>query len=215
MIQESGIIDEMSVPNNFKELFKRVITYIPQGSGGDQILGGWIRLFCPYSNSNKIIKGLDKPIQCLNINEIAPLQNNYSYYKWQDIMKEFYFGCGWDIISTSFITTTARLIIEDGELYEVEFYSGFFQPHLNESDEIEMNIGYILRENQEIKKNKLREYYLEKGVIGKEHGYLTVPKTLKPQIMSILNVFNAYSYCFYGIDPVQEEQRKQYFENGL
>jgi hypothetical protein len=215
MLQESGVIDEMSVPNNYKELFKRVISYIPQGSGDDQILGGWIRLFCPYSNSNKIIKGLDKSIQCLDITTSPPIQNNIDYYSWQNKMNLYYLGCEWNDISTSFITTPAKLIMDDGTVFEVEFYSGFFQPHLNESNEIMMNIGYILRENKEIKKEKIREYYLEKGVIGKEHGYLTVPKTLKPQIRTILDVFSAYSYCFYGIDAEQEEQKKQYFENGV
>lgn len=30
-----------------------------------------------------------------------------------------------------------------------------------------MNIGYILRENQQNKKNKQKEYYISKGVIEK------------------------------------------------
>ena len=215
MLQESGVVDEINVPENFKQLFKRVITYIPQGSGGDQILGGWIRLFCPYSGSNKIIKGLDKPIECLDIKKYPPSDNEYDYYRWQDVMKKYYFGCDWGDISTSFITTPAKLIIEDGTVYEVEFYSGFFQPHLNESNEIEMNIGYILRENKGIKKNKLKEYYLEKGVIVRNHGLLNIPKVLKKEDMIILDTFDSHGYSFYGVDPVQEEQKKFYLENGV
>jgi hypothetical protein len=117
MLQESGIIDEVNVPDNFKELFKRVITYIPQGSGDDQILGGWIRLFCPYSSSNKIIKGLDKSIPCIDITTSPPMKNNIDYYSWQDKMNLYYLGCEWNDISTSFMTTHAKLIMDDGPYF--------------------------------------------------------------------------------------------------
>lgn len=214
MLQESGILEETNVPDNFKELFKRVITYIPEGSGGDQILGGWIRLFCPYSGSNKIIEGLNKPIQCLDLTT-SPPSNNHDYYRWQDRMKQYYFGCDWDSLSSSFITTPAKLTLQDGTVYEVEFYSGFFQPHLNESNEIQMNIGYMMRENQENKLNKLKQYYLEKGVIVREYGHLCIPKVLKKEDMKILNAFDCHAYSFYGVDPIQEEQKKFYLENGV
>lgn len=55
-----------------KEMWKRVITYIPEGSGDDQILGGWVRLFVPYNSQNKIITGLDKDIPCLDIKFTQP-----------------------------------------------------------------------------------------------------------------------------------------------
>ena len=214
-LRESGVIEEASVPDNVKELFKRVITYIPEGSGDDQILGGWIRLFCPYSSSNSLIKNLDKSVDCLDITKLPPVGVDTSNVGWQTKMRAYYLGSDWSEISSSFMTTPAKLIVEDGTLYEVEFYSGFFEPHLNDSDEIMMNIGYILRENQELKKAVLREYYTREGVIGKEHGYLTIPKRLKPETTSILEVFNAYSCCFYGIDAVQEEAKRKYLKSGV
>jgi len=189
-----------------KEMWKRVISYIPQGSGGDQILGGWIRLFVPYNSSNKIIGGLNGEIACMDLTKSVPDSNDY--YKWQDNMKQFYMGEDWNHMFSSYITTPAELVDYDTE-YSVEFYSGFFQPYLSESDEICMNIGYIIREDQQIKKDKLKKYYINKGV--ENDGFnLKIPKILQKNVHEILDIFDKYSYNYYGTDP-EEETRKQYF----
>ena len=94
-------------------MWKRAISYIPQGSGGDKILGGWVRLFVPYNSSNKLIGGLDKDIPCMDLTRQEP-QNNRNYYAWQDEMKQFYLGAGWGEMFSSFITTPAKLIDYDG-----------------------------------------------------------------------------------------------------
>ena len=98
--------------------------------------------------------------------------------------------------------------------YNVEFYSGFFPPHLKESDEICMNIGYIIREDQQIKKDKLKKYYIRQGVKYNEDGFggLEIPKCLQKKIHEILDVFDKCSYNYYGVDP-EEEERKQYYLN--
>jgi len=90
------------------EMWRRVISYIPRGSGGDQILGGWVRLFVPYNGQNKIIGGLDKDIACMDLTQSEPTHNDY--YKWQNEMKEFYLGAEWDEMLSSFVTTPATLI---------------------------------------------------------------------------------------------------------
>ena len=72
------------------EMWRRVISYIPQGSGGDQILGGWIRLFVPYNETNKLIGGLDKEIACMDLTQSEPTKKDH--YQWQDEMKDFYLG---------------------------------------------------------------------------------------------------------------------------
>lgn len=142
------------------DMWKRVISYIPQGSGGDLILGGWIRLFVPYNGINKLIGGLDQDIACMDLTKVEPDKKNY--YTWQSEMKEFYLGSGWGEMLSSYITTPAKLIYDDGIInntdmsntinnginghlelgYEVEFYSGFYNPYLSDFDEICMNIGY-------------------------------------------------------------------------
>jgi hypothetical protein len=192
-----------------KEMWKRTICYIPQGSGNDQILGGWVRLFVPYNGSNKLIGGLDKDIPCMDLTKQEP-QKNRDYYKWQDEMKEFYLGADWGEMFSSFITTPATLVDYEDILHKVEFYSGFFPPHLSESDEVCMNVGYIMREDQQVKKDKLKEMYIEKGVKNDRQGFLSIPKYLQKESDTILAVFGAFCYSYYGEDP-EEEKRKQYY----
>lgn len=208
----SGNADDMLY---IKEMWKRVITYIPQGSGKDQILGGWVRLFVPYNSKNKIISGLEQDILCLDIKSTPPDRKKIEYYSWQNKMKQFYLGGGWGEMFSSCVTTPAKLVYYDGTEYKVEFYSGFFEPNLTESDEIKFNIGYVMRENQQIKKNKLKEQYLTMGVKNRSYYCVDIPKHLQKKTDEILDVFNAHAYSYFGVDP-EEEARKQYFiEEGV
>jgi hypothetical protein len=205
------------------DMWKRVISYIPECSGGDLILGGWIRLFVPYNGKNKLIGGLDRDIACMDLTKVEPEKQNY--YTWQSEMKEFYLGSDWGEMLSSYITTPAKLIYDDGmgnnidpnicnntinghlELeYEVEFYSGFYNPHLSDSDEICMNIGYIIREDQKIKKDKLKEFYINEGV-NNNKSQLKIPRRLQNKIHEILDIFNVNFYSYYGTDPVEEARK--------
>lgn len=197
-----------------KEMWKRVISYIPQGSGGGKILGGWVRLFVPYNSSNKIISGLNGEIACMDLTKSEPTKENY--YKWQEDMKKFYMGSGWDELFSSFVTTPAKLIDYDQIEYNVEFYSGFFPPHLTESDEVCMNIGYIIREDQQIKKDKLKKYYISQGVKCDEYGFgLEIPKCLQKKVHEILDVFDKCIFNYYGVDPEEEERKQYYLDEGV
>jgi Asp-tRNA(Asn)/Glu-tRNA(Gln) amidotransferase C subunit len=111
---------------------------------------------------------------------------------------------------SSFITTPAHLIDYEDILHKVEFYSGFFPPHLTESDEVCMNVGYIMREDQQVKKDKLKSSYIAKGVKNDREGFLSIPKYLQKENNTILDVFGAFGYSYYGEDP-EEEKRKQYY----
>ena len=210
-LQETGTHD---ADDYIKEMWKRVISYVPQGSGGDKILGGWIRLFVPYSSKNKIIGGLDTDIACLDLTKPEP-SNERSYYKWQDEMKEFYIASDWDNMTSSFATTPSKLIDYDKTEYKIEFYSGFYPPHLTNTDEICMNIGYMMREDHEVKTDKLKKHYIDIGVKNTDKISLLIPKHLQKESSQILKIFGAYMYNFYGVDP-EEEARKQYFlDNGV
>lgn len=127
-------------------------------------------------------------------------------------MKQYYLGAGWGEMFSSFITTPAILIDYDETEYKVEFYSGFFQPHFTDSNEICMNIGYIIREDQQVKKNKLKRMYQTKGVNITDKGRLEIPKCLQKNINEILSVFDSCFYNYYGIDP-EEEARKEFYLN--
>lgn len=213
-LKTNGEVDENNTPHHIKELFKRVISYVPEGSGGDKILGGWIRLFCPYSNQNKVIGGLDKPIACLDITKNEP-SDDMDYYKWQNVMREFYLASDWGSISTSFIISPAKLIDYHETEYKVEFYSGFYTPHLNNNDEVEMNIGLCMTENMDIKKDTMKKYYLDKGVRFTEYGHLQIPKVLRKEATYILKYFDKNGYSYYGIDPEQEKEQEYYKSNGV
>jgi len=210
MLQDSG---EVEATPNIKELWKRVISYVPQGSGDDTILGGWVRLLVPYSSANKLI-GFEKPIKCLDITtQIPDVRSHYDYYKFQDILQEYYFASGWNSMQTSYVTTPATIIDYDETKYEVEFYSGFFSPVINDDMSVSTNIGFIMREDQAIVKTKERERYLELGVIKENIMSLKIPALLHDESDKILSVFDSYSYNFYVPD---KEKRKQYYlDNGV
>lgn len=117
---------EVNGTQYIKDIWKRVISYVPYGSGGDKLLGGWVRLFIPYTSKNKIIKGLDNKIPCLNLSLNEP-KEGYDCYEWQDRMNRFYFSGGWREMITSYVTTPIKILdLENPEPYECEFYSGFF-----------------------------------------------------------------------------------------
>ena len=131
-------------------------------------------------------------------------------------MKEFYFGGDWTEMFSSFITTPATLIYYDhSNEYKVEFYSGFFEPHLSDNDEICFNVGYMLREDQKLKKNKLRRYYESMGVTNRNDFSLEVPKSLQKKISEILDVFGKCCYNYVGVDPEEEERKEYYIKEGV
>ena len=208
---------EVEATQYIKDMFDRIITYIPQGSGNGKILGGWIRLFSPYHN-NKIICGLDKELLMFDLTKKEPTNKNY--YKWQDEMKDFYLGGGWGEMNTSFITTPAKLINYDSSEYKVEFYSGIFNPKLlidNNGDEIIcMNIGYVLREDQEYRNKLDKDSYILNGVkVNEVRGSLEIPRILRKETKDILKCFDTWIYNYYGVDPEEEKLKEYYLNNGV
>ena len=141
-LQESGSV---TATDYMKQMFQRIISYIPKGSGGDKILGGWIRLFTPYTSKNKLIDGLQNNIKCLDLTQEEPTNKDYSYYHWQAELDKFYIAGGWTNMISSLVTTPAKLIYYGAGEFKVEFYSGFFNPYMNSDNVICMNMGYILR----------------------------------------------------------------------
>lgn len=208
MLKDTGEVDATS---DIKELWKRVISYVPQGSGGDTILGGWVRLLVPYSSHNQLI-GFEKEIKCLNIKNCEPEQSG-NYYKYQDILADYYFASGWNSMQTSFITTPANLIDYDGKEYSVEFYCGFFSPVINDDNSVSTNIGIIVRENQEELNEREQKKYSELGVIREKYGNLTIPALLYNDASKIAKLFNSCRWSYYV--PDKENRTKYYIDNGV
>ena len=214
--------------HNINELWKRVISYVPQGSGSDIILGGWVRLLVPYSEHNKLI-GLDKKILCLDINTPRPNINEANCsYKEQDSLKEYYFASGWNSMQTSYLTTPATLVIPDQNgdktyenTYNVELYSGFFNPVIHTNPNIDSknrksvstNVGFIMREDTVIQKNELVKYYTSLGVYKGKFEHLNVPASLHDKFWEICKIFDTCGGSSYV--PDKENRIKYYEDNGI
>lgn len=215
MLATSGSVP---APSHIKELWKRVISYVPQGSGGDRILGGWIRLLIPYTSKNKLIRGLDRKIQCLDVNVKDPsLGEEYVSYDMQDKLRDFYIASGWGTVPKSVVLTPAVLIDYDTTEYQVEFASGFYESCLDSNGCVCMNIGFKMTENMTMKTEAKKAFYIEQGVIREDYGYLRVPRVLRFEIKEIQKAFDAesHSYGFFGIDPKEEEEKQKYLSLGV
>lgn len=222
MLAVSGTVQP---PNHIKELWKRVISYVPQGSGGDRILGGWIRLLIPYTGANKLIGGLDRKIKCLDLNIPDPILEKYGKgqvsleegrhvgYDMQDKLKDFYIANGWSTVPKSNVLTPAVLIDYDETEYQVEFASGFYESAFIDGC-VSMNIGFRMTENMTMKTEAKRAFYIEKGVIDDKYG-LNVPRALRFEIEEIKKAFDSHGWSFYGIDPKEEEEKKKYLDQGV
>ena len=155
--QENG---EIQASPRIAKLWERVISFVPHGSGGQTILGGWVRLFMPYGTNKKPIRGLDDPIiECLN-HEIEPEYSGNCYMN-QDILQAFYMASGWSNIPSSCLATPLNIINESGVKYSAEIFSGFFDPSIDiENNIITMNTGIVLRKKteEENAKSKINEY---------------------------------------------------------
>ena len=178
----------------------------------------------PYSEHNKLI-GLDKKILCLDINTPRPNINEANCsYKEQDILREYYFASGWNSMQTSYLTTPVTLVIPDQNgdiLYNVELYSGFFNPviHTNpnidskNSKSVSTNVGFIMREDTLIIKNKQKEEYTKLGVYKGKTGHLNVPAKLHDKFWEICKIFDTCGGSSYV--PDKENRKKYYEENGV
>lgn len=210
-----GVSGSVRAPDHIKELWKRVISYVPQGSGGDKILGGWIRLLIPYTTDNKLIGGLDKKVPCLDISMSDPsLGEKGITYAMQDKLRDFYIASGWSTVPKSNVITPATLIDYDGTEYQVEFASGFFESAFVDGC-VSMNIGFIMTENMTIKTEAKQAYYLEKGVQKEKCGMLLIPRFLRFETDEIQKAFDAHGWSLYGKDPNEEAEKQKYLDLGV
>ena len=224
LLQEEGIAE---ATNNMKKLWERVISFIPQGSGSDTILGGWARLLVPYSSENTLI-GFDKKIKCLDIEINVPCNIENCSYKEQDILREYYFASGWNSMQKSCLITPCDLLVpeeivpinqeyidvQDGMvLYKVELYSGFFNPTIIDNV-VSTNVGFIMREDMGVVKQKMKKEYINQGCkIEGPFNSLMIPITLKSKFSEISDCFDTHDGRYYVVD--KEKKIEYYLNNGV
>jgi hypothetical protein len=210
-LQDSG---EVEATNELKEFWLRVICYVPQGSGSQTILGGWVRLLTPYSSTNKII-GLEQPILCLDLSKNRP---EYSRdYKQQEVLAKYYAATGWSELQKSLIETSAKLFDYDKTEYDVEFVSGFYPPVERDDGSISTNIGFLMRTDKTIEKKKLQKHYKRLGVeIDTKSPYdIKIPRSLRKEQTHIMDIFDAYFSSLYGEDPEEEKRKQELLADGV
>jgi hypothetical protein len=140
LLSESGTVD---ATDTMKKMWSRVITYIPYGSGGDKLLGGWLRLLVPYSSSNKLFN-FSKKIEFMDLNK-EPIYNEKESYNDRKIMATFYMASEFNSMQKAIVETPANLNYYGNE-YDVAFYSGYYAPHINSNNIVCFNIGYKMSE---------------------------------------------------------------------
>lgn len=192
-------------PPRIVALWERVISYVPQGSGSDTLLGGWVRLFTPYKSSNKLIN-LTR-VDCLDLS-IKPPTDKRDYYDWQNKMALYYNAGSWDSIARSLSITPIKI---DGERFEL--VSGFFNPaKLAQQPIVVANMGYLIREDTDAKKERARTKYASLGVKA-ARGPIEIPWELYLETGDILSAFSKSIYNYYFIN--KDARRAYYTELGV
>jgi hypothetical protein len=219
MLAVSGSVE---APQKIKDLWDRVISYVPRGSGSERILGGWIRLLVPYTTDNKLIAGLDKKIKCLDVTLKDPTDKNTDFYLMQDILADFYIAHGWKTVPKSLFITPATLIDYDKTEYKVEFCAGFYQPAFIDGC-VSMNIGFKMTEDMKIKDDALKEEYIAKGVIKEDNYYVKIPnriwyqdsnETSSEEVKKIFKLFNVSGGSSY-FDEQDLKEKQKYIDLGV
>jgi hypothetical protein len=129
-----------------KMLWERVISFVPVGSGGDTLLGGWISILSPYSSENKI-KHVVKNLPCLDTKTMVPKEDGINYYEYQRVLGTYYGGTGWNNLQTTMFLTPAVLDLYGVE-YNIEMTAGFSPyVHVSEQKQDQDNNKFIVETN--------------------------------------------------------------------
>ena len=129
--------------NNF---WQRIVTHIPQGSGGDVVMSGWIHVLVPYSSNGKFITplGSKMPINVLTLEPTPDFDSSFG--AGQDEMMDWFQLDGENVQGG---TTLAPLTIidNDGHEYKRQIVAGFMSPTIDPEDNyvVRANHGWICR----------------------------------------------------------------------
>jgi Domain of unknown function (DUF4419) len=212
---------------SYAKLWSRVITYTPYGSGGDQLLGGWIRLFFPYDTSKKLVHTALNPLKCLDTTtEYGASQKSSAtdYYGEQNMISNFYGSSGEESIPTSVQKTKLKIVLENIYEFKSDLISGFYPPHINMQNQtdqtdpfVEFNIGTLICSDIDIRDEKQKDEYIALGVKEGNYG-LKIPYCLKKETMDILKLLNANCCSYYYSEKcisMLKESKAKYEQMGI
>lgn len=145
-LAESGEVD---APDNYKELWKRVISYVSYGSGGDTNLGGWISILSPYTNDNTIRKSAKFP--CFDINNELPpsYSGRYNNVVYDDDHSSYFEARNWSSVQHTMSQTPIKISYDNGATYNnFTVHAGLFAlVHVNENEEVEFNFSCFVNDS--------------------------------------------------------------------
>lgn len=123
---QSNIVKSSQVPNEYKEIWKRVVCRVPQGSGGQSHLGGWIHILAPFCCSGRKIvdekTGEYDPLMPMNKSIPNNRERKYDCYEFQDVQHDFFKARDWSDVMKSVGSSN----VKTNWLGDISIESGFY-----------------------------------------------------------------------------------------
>src|ERR1700722_3442206 len=102
-------VGHVVAPSDIKLLWQRCMSHIPQGSGHQIVLGGWIHALFPFGTNCKPLFGESRgmkvgqllPTLDLKLAPPKPICDYSNCYDGQREHAEFYLALGWDELAPS------------------------------------------------------------------------------------------------------------------
>lgn len=153
---------EVEGTQEMKDLWSRVVTYVPYGSGHQQYLSGWSQCLFPDFNKNQPVQSNNmKLANLLDLESKMPNENNYTCrsisiaigqpqkeevyldcYKWQDAMKEWAQFCRTSISLGNSVCECHIELHDYGKTSKVTFQSGFVGVQERDDEVINPVVGW-------------------------------------------------------------------------
>ena len=134
---------EVEATQEMKDLWSRVVTYVPYGSGGQKYLSGWIQLLFAGD------KDFPKNSNILNM-ETLPPEKSGNCYSWQDQFKDWAQVCRKNNTVPPGISQFQGEFNYYGEITKVNMNAGFVgATYSKEKNEVSPLLGYFLTQSEE------------------------------------------------------------------
>jgi len=139
---------------DMKLLWSKAITMVPQGSGGQQFLGGWIHMLFPLdSNGGAIFKSLDV-YPPLDVKQPSPERGQHSHYGYQGVLKDFFKIRGWNSVPSGLFKVDAEFITPL-QKDQISIVAGFYGMTIHPKDHsVKPVLGWNIKPFYEIKKDR-------------------------------------------------------------
>jgi len=124
------------------EMWKRAVIVLPNNASKNNLIGGWVNLFCPYDSDSKLLDLYNSfpEYNCLDYNYKIPEQINFPFETWYELLKKYSLSRSSDnLLGTEFWNT---IIMPDNEnnYHNIRYGCGFTNPVVIDKALIKTNI---------------------------------------------------------------------------